>query len=68
MSVLVDNKNIYEISSLQLKELKVWAKNLPAHLNEEENKIADLVLKEISSRTSFLSDVSLEYLTLMRLV
>ena len=67
LSVLVDNKNIYEISSLQLKELKVWAKNLPAHLNEEENKIADLVLKEISSRTSFLCDVGLEYLTLMRL-
>lgn len=67
LSVLVDNKNIYEISSLQLKELKVWAKNLPAHLNEEENKIADLVLKEISNRTSFLCDVGLEYLTLMRL-
>lgn len=67
LSVLLDNKNIYEISSLQLKELKVWAKNLPAHLNEEENKIADLVLKEISSRTSFLCDVGLEYLTLMRL-
>lgn len=67
LSVLIANKNIYEVSNLQLKELKIWAKELPTYLNEEENKIADLVLKEISSRTSFLCDVGLEYLTLTRL-
>src|SRR5690606_2105045 len=39
LSVLINDKNIYDVSSLQLKELKLWAKGLPIHLSEEENKI-----------------------------
>lgn len=67
LSVLIDGKNIHDISSMQLKQLRDWAKELPTRLNDEENKIADLVLKEIGNRTSFLCDVGLEYLTLTRL-
>ena len=67
LSVKIDNKSIYDVSALQLKDLKKWVEELPKKLNESENEIADLVLKEVSNRTSFLCDVGLEYLTLTRL-
>ena len=67
LSVKIDNKSIYDVSALQLKDLKKWVEELPHKLNESENEIADLVLKEVSNRTSFLCDVGLEYLTLTRL-
>ena len=67
LSVRIDHKNIYEVSALQLKDLKKWVEELPKKLSESENEIADLVLKEIANRASFLCDVGLEYLTLSRL-
>ena len=67
LSVKIDNKNIYEVSALQLKDLKKWVEELPKKLSDSENEIADLVLKEVSNRASFLCDVGLEYLTLSRL-
>ena len=67
LSVRIDGKNIYEVSAMQLKELRDWAKELPNKLNDNDKEIADLVLKEIYNRTSFLCDVGLEYLTLTRL-
>ena len=67
LSVRIDDKNIYEVSAMQLKELRDWAKELPSKLNDNDKEIADLVLKEIYNRTSFLCDVGLEYLTLTRL-
>ena len=67
LSVKIDNKSIYDVSALQLKDLKAWVEKLPTKLNESENKIADLVLKEVANRASFLCDVGLEYLTLSRL-
>ncbi len=67
LSVRIANKNIYEVSAMQLKELRDWAKELPNQLNDNDREIADLVLKEVINRTSFLCDVGLEYLTLTRL-
>ena len=67
LSVRIDKKNIYDVSSMQLKELRAWVNELPKKLSDTENEIADLVLKEISNRASFLCDVGLEYLTLTRL-
>ena len=67
LSVLIDNKNIWDVASMQLKELKAWVTELPNKLSESENEIADLVLKEVNNRASFLCDVGLEYLTLSRL-
>ena len=67
LSVRIDNKNIYEVSALQLKDLKKWVEALPSKLSDSEKEIADLVLKEIANRASFLCDVGLEYLTLSRL-
>ena len=67
LSVRIDGKNIYEVSAMQLKELKEWVKNLPSKLNDNDREIGDLVLKEVYNRASFLCDVGLEYLTLTRL-
>jgi len=67
LSVRIDGKNIYEVSAMQLKELRDWAKALPSKLSDNDREIADLVLKEVVNRTSFLCDVGLEYLTLTRL-
>ena len=67
LCVKIDQKNIWDVASMQLKDLKAWVDALPNKLGESENKIADLVLKEVSNRASFLCDVGLEYLTLSRL-
>ncbi|MCQ2086970.1 MAG: excinuclease ABC subunit UvrA [Bacilli bacterium] len=67
LSVKVGGLSIYEATCLQIKELKDFIDDLPSKLTEQENKIADLVLKEIKNRLSFLVDVGLDYLTLARM-
>ena len=67
LSVLIDGKNIKEVTDLQLKELLNWVDELPSKLTENQNAIADMVLREIHNRVTFLCDVGLEYLTLSRM-
>ena len=67
LSVLIDGKNIDDITHLQLKELVKWVDELPNKLSESQKTIADMVLREIHNRASFLCDVGLEYLTLSRM-
>ena len=64
LSVKVDGKNIHEVTCMSIKELLKSYETL--HLTEEQAKIADLILKEINERLTFLSNVGLEYLTLNR--
>ena len=64
LSVKVDGKNIHEVTCMSIKELLNSYQTL--HLTEEQKQIANLVLKEINERLSFLSNVGLEYLTLNR--
>ncbi len=64
LSVLVGGKNIYEVTCMSIKQLLPFFEGLK--LGEEQKSIADLLLKEIKSRLSFLSNVGLEYLTLSR--
>lgn len=64
LSVKVGDKNIYEVTCLSIKELIPFFQSLK--LTKEQQQIANLILKEISSRLSFLSNVGLEYLTLNR--
>ena len=67
LAVLIDNKNIYEVTCMQLSELKVWINSLKDKLSESELTIANMVIREIDSRVSFLCDVGLDYLTLSRM-
>ena len=64
LSVLVGGKNIYELTELSIRDLNTFFQNLK--LTKEQEEISRLILKEISSRLSFLINVGLEYLSLAR--
>lgn len=64
LSVLVGKKNIYELTSMSIKDIYNFFKNLK--LNKEQAQISELIIKEINSRLNFLINVGLEYLTLSR--
>ena len=64
LSVLINKKNIYEVSSLSIRELKEFINELK--LSPEKKEIAALLIKEIDNRLDFLINVGLEYLTLSR--
>ena len=63
-SVLIDGKNLGEISSLSVKNLQVFFNKIK--LSKKEEQIADQILKEINQRLSFLNNVGLGYLSLSR--
>ncbi|MCF0108057.1 MAG: excinuclease ABC subunit UvrA, partial [Bacilli bacterium] len=67
LSVLIDGKNIYAATKMQIKDLRDWVRHLPIVLTPTQLDIGKLVLKEIDNRTTFLCDVGLEYLTLSRM-
>ena len=60
------DKNISEISSMDLIELAHWVNHLDEKLSEKQKSIASEVIKEIQKRIQFLLDVGLDYLTLHR--
>lgn len=64
LGVTVSGKNIYEITSMSVKELGSYLENMD--LNERQLHIGQQVLKEIRARIRFLIDVGLDYLTLSR--
>ena len=64
LTVLINGKNIYEVTCMSIGDLKDFLSKLK--LNKEQVEIADLILKEIISRLTFLVNVGLEYLTLNR--
>lgn len=65
-SFRINNKNIFELSEMDLSEVKEWFKNLNKNLTDKEIRISDEITKEILIRIQFLIDVGLEYLTLSR--
>ncbi|MFP4471297.1 MAG: excinuclease ABC subunit UvrA [Bacteroidales bacterium] len=62
----VNEKNIAELANIDLIELKKWIDHLPQHLGERDLRIAREIIREISSRISFLLEVGLDYITLNR--
>ncbi|PZD79295.1 excinuclease ABC subunit UvrA [Mesonia sp. K7] len=62
--VKIDSKSISDLVNLPIDELAKFFKELK--LNENDEKIATRLLKEINSRLSFLAQVGLNYLTLNR--
>ena len=64
LAVKVGGKSIYEVCLMSIKDLIPFFEKLK--LTKEEAKIAELLLKEITNRLSFLKNVGLEYLTLAR--
>ena len=64
LAVTIADKNIYEITTLPIRELQAFLQNLK--LTETEKIIGKQILKEINARVGFLVDVGLDYLTLAR--
>lgn len=62
----IHDKNIAELSSMDLNELQNWFNKLSSHLNDKQKLIAAEIIKEITKRIGFLLDVGLEYITLNR--
>ncbi len=62
----IHDKNISQLASMDISELSYWLNNAGKYMNEKEKKIAGEILKELSSRISFLLDVGLNYLSLDR--
>ena len=66
LHIKVDNKNIFELASMDIKALQHWFNDIEARLSDRQNVIAKEILKEIRARIVFLLDVGLSYLTLDR--
>ncbi|UKJ08309.1 excinuclease ABC subunit UvrA [Solitalea lacus] len=62
----IDDKNIFELSCMDINSLKQWFAGIEVRLSERKNIIAKEILKEIRARIGFLVDVGLTYLTLDR--
>lgn len=66
LSYKVWDKSISDLTDMDLKRLSEWMNECENHLGDKEKKIAGEILKEIKSRTGFLLDVGLDYLSLNR--
>lgn len=64
LSVLINKKNIYEVTQLSIRDLKSFISTLK--LTKEQAEISSIIIKEINSRLDFLMNVGLEYLNLSR--
>jgi len=62
----IDEKNISEISDLNLDKLMAWFVGIEKRLSNKQNAIAKDILKEIRERLQFLLDVGLTYLSINR--
>ena len=68
LSYKIWDKNISELSVMDLDELYEWMGEVEAHLGDAQRKIASEIIKEIRKRLRFLLDVGLDYLSLNRQV
>ncbi len=69
LGVLVDGKNIVEVTEYPVENLLEWIELLGSEqtpLRKRDQAIAERILREIHARLSFLTDVGLDYLTLDR--
>jgi len=71
LSYRIWDKNISELASMDLSELRQWLDDLEqptptAKLDSQQQQISAEILKEIRTRLDFLLDVGLDYLALNR--
>ncbi|MBO4981361.1 MAG: excinuclease ABC subunit UvrA [Lachnospiraceae bacterium] len=64
LAVTVCDKNIFEVTSLSVRDLQDFLENMT--LTDQQQFIGRQILKEIRARVSFLVDVGLDYLSLVR--
>ena len=66
LAVKIDGLHIGEMVELSIKELFIKFETLSSKLSNQQNKIAESIIKEIKERLQFLKNVGLDYLTLNR--
>ena len=66
LSFRIADKNIAELSAMDISDLRAWLMNIPAHLTNKQRAIAEPIIKEIISRIGFMLSVGLSYLSLSR--
>ena len=66
LSYRIWDKSIAELAAMDISELREWLDEVEAHLDNQQQKIAAEILKEIRTRLDFLLEVGLDYLALNR--
>ena len=66
LSYKVGDKNISELASMDISELRQWLDAVEPTLDHQQQQIAAEILKEIRTRLDFLLEVGLDYLALNR--
>ncbi len=66
LSYKIWDKDIAEVASLDINDLKEWLLHVEEHLEPKQRKIATEIVKELRSRVEFLLEVGLDYLSLNR--
>ena len=66
LSYRIWDKNISELASMDIAELREWLDEAENHLDNQQRQIATEILKEIRTRLDFLLEVGLDYLALNR--
>ena len=66
LSFKIGDKNIAQLSDMQLDDLYLWLDDLYKTLGERDSIVAFEIVKEIRTRLKFLLDVGLGYLSLSR--
>ena len=62
----INDRNIADLVSMDIDQLHNWFKNIEEDLSEKQKTIGREIIKEITTRLSFLLDVGLNYLSLNR--
>lgn len=65
--VKVNGRNIGELGSMPVKDLKAWFSELDKKLSDHDKQVAKRILIELHNRLDTLIKVGLDYLTLSRL-
>ena len=66
LSFRIADKNIAELSAMDITDLRAWLMNIPSRLTSKQRAIAEPIIKEIISRLGFMLSVGLSYLSLSR--
>lgn len=62
----IGDKTIADLCRMDISELSMWMRSINHHLKKSQQTIAAEIIKEISTRLSFLENVGLGYLSLSR--
>ncbi|MBR2881187.1 MAG: excinuclease ABC subunit UvrA, partial [Prevotella sp.] len=66
LSYRIWDKNIAQLAEMDISDLMQWLNEVEEHLDSQQKQIASEILKEIRTRTGFLMEVGLDYLSLNR--